>query len=199
MRRHTWYDRKPSKRLQERVPGGHVVDARRHTVERAAEPCVFASTYDLDHHQFRLGTGRDLFERARAALGAWRHFEVPWIEFHGAAAPVEPGQVVATLARVAGVWFLNPCRVVYSELLPDPCNVAAFAYGTLRGHSECGEERFTVSFDPASEEVRYEIAAFSRPAIVLSKLGYPLARRIQRRFAVSSAQALARAATQDDG
>jgi uncharacterized protein (UPF0548 family) len=93
---------------------------------------------------------------------------------------------------VAGLWFLNPCRVVYSELSPDR-NSASFAYGTLRGHAECGEERFRVSFDPATEQVQYEIAAFSRPAIALSKLGYPLARRLQQRFAASSAQALARA------
>jgi uncharacterized protein (UPF0548 family) len=69
-----------------------------------------------------------------------------------------------------------------------------FAYGTLPGHVESGEERFRVSLDPASDRVVYQIAAFSRPAVLLSKLGYPLARRIQKRFATSSAEALARAA-----
>ena len=151
-----------------------------------------ASRYDVDRHQFTLGTGRDLFERAQSSLMAWRHFDIPWLEFHGARR-VEPDQVVATLVSLAGVWFLNPCRVVYAESSPDR-NSVSYAYGTLRGHAECGEERFRVSFDPVTEEVRYEIAAFSRPAIVLSKLGYPLARRLQKRFAASSAQALARAA-----
>ena len=70
----------------------------------------------------------------------------------------------------------------------------AYAYGTLGGHAECGEERFRVSIDPTSEQVLYEIAAFSRPALLLSKLGYPFARRLQKRFALSSAHALARAA-----
>ena len=157
-------------------------------------PESLAATYDLDRHQFPLGTGRDLFERARSSLVTWRHFDIPWLEIHGATTPVRSGQVVATLVSVAGLWFLNPCRVVYTELPLDARNVAAFAYGTLRGHAECGEERFVVSFNPVTEEVWYEIAAFSRPAIVLSKLGYPLVRRLQRRFAVSSAQALARAA-----
>ena len=73
-------------------------------------------------------------------------------------------------------------------------NVVAFAYGTLPGHVERGEERFQVSFNPASGEVKYEISAFSRPAVLLSKLGYPFVRRLQERFAESSAQALARAA-----
>ena len=87
---------------------------------------------------------------------------------------------------------LNPCRVVFCELSGDS-NRAAFAYGTLRGHAERGEERFAVRFDPASNEVLYSIAAFSRPASLFSKLGYPFARSLQKRFAVSSADALARA------
>lgn len=121
---------------------------------------------------------------------AWRHFEIPWLEFHGAR-HVAPDQVVATLVSVAGLWFLNPCRVVYTEFPPDG-DSASFAYGALRGHAECGEERFRVSFDVVSEDVSYEIDAFSRPAIVATKLGYPLARRLQKRFAASSAEALAR-------
>jgi uncharacterized protein (UPF0548 family) len=93
---------------------------------------------------------------------------------------------VATLARVAGLWFLNPCRVVYRE-------ESAFAYGTLPGHVERGEERFAVRYDPVSERVHYEITAFSRPAALVARVGLPWARRTQKRFAVASAEALARA------
>ena len=100
---------------------------------------------------------------------------------------------MATVVSFGGLWFVNPCRVVYSSLEEDP-NVAAYAYGTLSGHVECGEERFSVSYSGATGEVRYVIAAFSRPAIVLTKLAYPLVRRIQRRFAVHSARALSQAA-----
>ena len=153
-----------------------------------------AATYDTDVYEFHLGTGRSLFESARDALLAWRHFDVPWLEFHGASAPAKTGQVVATLVSVAGLWFFNPCRVVYTEYSAEPADLAAFAYGTLQGHVECGEERFQVSLNPISGEVKYEIAAFSRPAILLSKLGYPLARRLQKRFANASSAALLRAA-----
>jgi uncharacterized protein (UPF0548 family) len=152
---------------------------------------ALASRYDVDRHQFTLGRGRGLFERAQSALMAWRQFDIRWLELHGASR-VQPDQVVATLISLAGVWLLNPCRVVYVESSSDR-NAVSYAYGTLRGHAECGEERFRIAFDPVSEEVRYEIAAFSRPAIALSKLGYPLARRLQGRFAASSAKALARA------
>ena len=60
------------------------------------------------------------------------------------------------------------------------------------GHVECGEERFVVSFEPETGEVTYEIAAFSRPATLLAKLGYPLARRLQHAFARASARTLSR-------
>jgi len=146
--------------------------------------------YDVDLREFALGKGRDLFERARSSLLAWRHFEIPWLTFHRAG-PVAQGQGVATVVSIAGVWFVNPCRVVYTEL--DRPDQVAFGYGTLRGHAESGEERFQISFDPVTEEVRYSLAAFSRPALLATKLAYPVARRIQKRFAEASARALAQA------
>ena len=148
--------------------------------------------YDVDLREFPIGKGRDVFERARAALLAWRHFEVPWLTFH-CTGPVSRDQAVATVISIAGVWFVNPCRVVYTEL--DRPDRVAFGYGTLRGHAESGEERFEVSCDPVTQEVRYRLAAFSRPALLLSKLGYPLARRVQARFASASSRALAQAAS----
>lgn len=144
--------------------------------------------YDVDRYEAVIGTGRPAFDRARAALAEWRHFAIPWLELHGAPR-AETGAVVATLVRAAGVWLLNPCRVVYADLASD-ADWACFAYGTLRGHAIRGEERFRISFDSASGEVRYEIVAFSRPAIALARLGRPLGRRLQRRFVASSQAAL---------
>lgn len=158
-----------------------------------------AGHYDVDRHRFSLGQGRDLFERARTSLLAWRQFEISWLELHGDKTQPKPDQVVATLTRFAGLWFLNPCRVVYAESAHDTPNETAFAYGTLPGHVEQGEERFALSFDPISDEVSYEILAFSRPAVPLSKLGYFWVRRLQKRFALSSAEALTRACQLDAG
>jgi uncharacterized protein (UPF0548 family) len=146
-----------------------------------------ASRYGVDHHAFVLGRGRELYERARDALLDWRQFEIPWLRFERTG-PVAVDQVVATSVRIAGIRFVNPCRVVYMEL--GDRDSVAYAYGTLPGHAECGEERFQVSIDPGSGEVLYQIAAFSRPAIFLTKLGYPFARLIQRRFALSSGRAM---------
>jgi uncharacterized protein (UPF0548 family) len=165
-------------------------------VAATADPARFAAlaaNYDLDRHCFPLGDGRDLFERARASLLSWDHFEIAWLELLGAGTPPCAGQTVATLTRAAGLWFLNACRVVYVEGDGGSSNEVAFAYGTLPGHVEQGEERFAVCFDPATGAVTYRITAFSRPAVLATKVAKPWVRRIQRRFAASSAEALARA------
>jgi len=180
---------------------------------RADSPDVVADLsrrYTVDRRRFPLGSGRARFERARDALFAWRGFEIPWLTLHGATEPVHAGQIVATRTRAFGLWFANPCRVVDREERsagarsagggrPDGANaadafdVAAFAYGTLPGHVAHGEERFSVRHDPSTDAVEFEIFAFSRPAIALTRLGYPLVRRIQRRFAADAAAALRRA------
>ena len=157
----------------------------------AAREAELSATYAVDRYAFRVGEGRATFERAAQALFAWRQFEVPWLETFGMERPAEPGLSVATLARVLGVWFLNPCRVVATEPLDAARDFAGFSYGTLGGHAERGEENFRVRLDSASGEVTYEISAFSTPALWPVKLASPLARRIQRRFAAASAQALA--------
>jgi uncharacterized protein (UPF0548 family) len=70
-----------------------------------------------------------------------------------------------------------PCRVVYVVDEPDRCG---FAYGTLPGHPECGEERFAVRYEPATEEVFAEVVAFSRHATWWSRLGSPVTSMAQR-------------------
>ena len=70
-----------------------------------------------------------------------------------------------------------PCRVVYVVDEPDR---RGFAYGTLPGHAESGEERFVVRYDPATDEVCAEVEAFSRHATWWSKLGSPVTSVIQQ-------------------
>ena len=188
-----------------RRPSAHEIRTRLDAIDRnfshcevggTADPAALedlASHYVIDRRRFPLGRGRDLFAQARAALFAWRHFEIPWLELHGADRPVHEGQVVATLTHAFGIWFLNPCRVVYRVDLPGETDEAAFAYGTLSGHVASGEERFTVRRDPRTDEVYFEILAFSRPAMLLTRVGHPWMRRVQKRFADSAAEAITRA------
>jgi uncharacterized protein (UPF0548 family) len=107
-----------------------------------------------------------------------------------------PGTDVLVVARHAGFWSVNPCRIVY--LLGDAPGgatpVAGFAYGTLAGHAEAGEEIFQVSIDPSNGEVSYFIRAVSRERAWLARLGFPVARALQARFRRDSAAAMQRAA-----
>lgn len=67
-----------------------------------------------------------------------------------------------------------PLRVVYVVDEPKRCG---FAYGTLPGHPECGEEAFVLDSD--GKTVTFTITAFSRPATLLSKVAGPVATRVQ--------------------
>jgi uncharacterized protein (UPF0548 family) len=68
-----------------------------------------------------------------------------------------------------------------------------WAYGTLPGHPERGEEAWLVSIDDA-ERVWADIRAFSRPAAWYARLGGPVARLLQDRVTDRYVRALARAA-----
>ena len=70
-----------------------------------------------------------------------------------------------------------PCRVV--DVVDEP-DRRGFAYGTLPGHPETGEERFAVERDPATGEVTVIVTAFSNPALWRTKLAGPLGRLLQR-------------------
>ncbi|MCU1295916.1 MAG: hypothetical protein JWO91_194 [Acidobacteriaceae bacterium] len=75
-----------------------------------------------------------------------------------------------------------------------PIKRFGFAYGTLGEHAESGEERFAVEWNQAEDAVWYDILAFSRPHKALAKLGYPLSRVLQKRFAEDSKAAMLKAA-----
>ena len=70
----------------------------------------------------------------------------------------------------------GPCRVVYGT--DEPARFG-FAYGTLPGHPEKGEEAFHVVRDGAGR-VTAEIVAFSRPDDLFTRVAAPVARQIQK-------------------
>lgn len=145
--------------------------------------------YVVDHRRILVGVGGQAFAAARACLRRWEMFRLGWVSLWRPGTPVEPGAVVATLARLVGTWWLNPCRIVYVE---DEARRFRFAYGTLAGHVETGEERFTVEWLD-DDTVWYDLYAFSRPGHWLTRAGYPAARMLQKRFGVGSMHAFLRA------
>jgi uncharacterized protein (UPF0548 family) len=79
-----------------------------------------------------------------------------------------------------------------------PVSRFGFAYGTLPDHAGTGEERFLIEWNREDNSVWYDILAFSRPNHFLTRLGYPLVRRTQKRFGRESAAAM-QCAVRDGG
>lgn len=128
-----------------------------------------------------LGQGEVVYQAACELVRQWRMFPVRWTEIQPLGAALDPGTTVAMLARCFGKWWLNSCRIVYTIDETSSHRRFGFAYGTLPGHVESGEERFQVEWD-ASDQVWFEISSFSRPRHWLVRLAAPLARRQQLRF-----------------
>jgi uncharacterized protein (UPF0548 family) len=141
--------------------------------------------YILDHNRIKLGVGSNVYERAIAALQSWRQFDLGWVGIVPDTTPLEVGNTVAIRAKTFGVWSLSACRIVYVMNESTPLHKFGFAYGTLSSHVERGEERFTVELREDGS-VWYDILAFSQPNQLLVRMGYPLARRLQKRFARES-------------
>jgi uncharacterized protein (UPF0548 family) len=120
-----------------------------------------------------IGHGRQRFEEAAAAV-------MRWGMLRGAGVRVEATTEVAAVGSevLVGLGPLRaPCRVVYVVDEPDR---RGFAYGTLPGHPETGEELFAVRYDPASEAVYAEVTAFSRHGTWWSRLAGPVTSLAQR-------------------
>ncbi len=146
--------------------------------------------YAVDHTRIKLGEGIEAFGAAKAALERWQHFRLGWVETWPPDAPIQVGQPVAVMARLFGIWMVSACRIVYVINEDGPIKRFGFAYGTLPDHPESGEERFVVEWSQTDGSVWYDILAFSRPHQLLTRLGYPLVRRFQKRFARESAAAM---------
>ena len=149
--------------------------------------------YQADHNHIRLGSGATAFAAAVAALQGWKMFDLGWLELTPADAPIEVNVTVCVRVRHFGFWSLNACRIVYVVDEDGPVKRFGFAYGTLADHAERGEERFTIEWNREDDSVGYDILAYSQPRHRLARLGYPLARMMQRRFARDSKQAMWRA------
>jgi len=120
-----------------------------------------------------IGHGRQRFEEAATAV-------MRWGMLRGAGVRVEATTEVAAVGSevLVGLGPLRaPCRVVYVVDEPDR---RGFAYGTLPGHPETGEELFAVRYDPASEAVYAEVTAFSRHGTWWSRLAGPVTSLAQR-------------------
>ena len=142
--------------------------------ELGATQGAMPAGYRVDRHSIDLGRGRPVFDRAADGLRDWQAHRRAGARVAPEHAELEPGVTVTVAVRLAFLTAVAPCRIVY--VLDEPDRFG-FAYGTLVGHPERGEESFVVSL--AADRVTFDVVAFSRPAGALARLGAPVARAVQ--------------------
>jgi uncharacterized protein (UPF0548 family) len=142
--------------------------------------------YVVDHNRIHLGTGATVYKLAIDALNAWKQFDLGWVSIVPSGVPLKEGATVAVKARAFGTWSLNATRVVYLINESGATERFGFAYGTLPGHVESGEERFSVEWNRNDDSVCYDILAFSRPQHLFARVAAQQARKLQKQFAIDS-------------
>jgi uncharacterized protein (UPF0548 family) len=128
------------------------------------------------HRRAVVGSGRADFERAAAAVLGWQAQRGAGLRVRATGPATQPGTVVVLTAGLPRLGYDLPCRVVWGQTEGDE---RGFAYGTLPGHPESGEECFLVRLTPEGEVV-YEIRVFFRLASLAARLAGPLSLLLQR-------------------
>jgi uncharacterized protein (UPF0548 family) len=174
-----------------------------HLASQRGPPCSYADVgatrddrapagFAHDHNRQLLGRGAEVFGRARQAIRDWKMFPAPLAYIEPLPIPIDVGAQAGVVIRAVGLWWLNAARIVY--VLDEPRRFG-FAYGTLPGHVERGEERFSVEW-LEDDTVWYDVRAFSQPRYWPVRAARPLARVLQRRFVrLSKAAMLAAVST----
>jgi uncharacterized protein (UPF0548 family) len=144
------------------------------------DPTSLPATYQLDTYSVIVGRGDQAFTCAKDALRLWQAHRHVGARMSPNNPPLVADTVVVITMHFGPFRVVAPCRIVY---ITDDVNRFGFAYGTLPGHPEVGEEAFHVQRDPDGV-VTFDIVAFSRPASWLARLGKPVARAVQSRVTI---------------
>jgi uncharacterized protein (UPF0548 family) len=142
----------------------------------------------LDRSVSVVGCGERDFALARQAMRKWVPFDLGWARVVNPEARIEVGQVVGVEVKSLGLWSLNLSRIVETV---DSAERFGFIYSTTSMHVEEGEELFLIEFDSAAGEARYRLEAVSRPRSLAARVGFPVTRVFQHRFARDSQSRMA--------
>jgi uncharacterized protein (UPF0548 family) len=129
-----------------------------------------------DHYATSLGHESETFARGVRGLQTWKAHRQRAIKVFPPETEVRSGATVIVTLGTNRISLAAPCRIV--GVIEEPRRWG-FAYGTLPGHPEQGEEAFCVSISDQGE-VRFDITAFSRPGDPIVRLSGPIGRRVQR-------------------
>jgi uncharacterized protein (UPF0548 family) len=155
--------------------------------------------YHKLHHSAMLGRGAACYAAACRAIVQWQMFDLGWVELYPRDAEVKSGTAVAILVRAMGFWWLSAARIVYTideQRSAGLLGRFGFAYGTTIDHAERGEERFLVEWRD-DDSVWYDLFSFSQPAHWLAKMGSPMTKRLQMRFAADSLRTMQQAVARE--
>ncbi|WP_112246177.1 DUF1990 family protein [Kribbella monticola] len=130
--------------------------------------------YHRLEHREPIGRGDEVFRRAGDALMSWKMHSAAGVRIMATDSPAVIGTNSLGRVGVGSLGLPVPCRVVWTVDEPDRIG---FAYGTLSGHPEAGEESFLVIRE--GDEVFFRLLAYSRPATWYTRLGGPAGRRVQ--------------------
>ncbi|WP_306327955.1 DUF1990 family protein [Streptomyces venezuelae] len=126
-----------------------------------------------------VGHGRAAFEAAGAAVTTFRMHRASGARLLADAERAAAGVAVEVSAGLGRLRIAVPCTVIWTAHEQDR---VGFAYGTLTGHPERGEESFMVHLE-ADGTVRFTVTAFSRPASWYTRLAGPVVPLLQRAYA----------------
>ncbi|MFI6073269.1 DUF1990 family protein [Actinoplanes sp. NPDC051343] len=131
--------------------------------------------YGHVHRDVVIGHGRAAFDAAVGGLFGWDMHRRAGFGVTSSAGRAAVGVTVLLRAGWGRASLAIPCRVVYTV---DDQRCRGFAYGTMPGHPERGEEAFLVELTDV-DVVRFRVRAFSRPASFLARAGGPVTRLAQ--------------------
>ncbi|XP_058098417.1 UPF0548 protein At2g17695 isoform X2 [Magnolia sinica] len=142
-----------------------------------------------------LGSGLSTYNHAKTALLTW---SLKWA-FVDPKTSLQTGTKFCVCVKEFLPWIMMPLQVAYvfdesssnSSAADRKLTKASFGFGsgTLHGHLLAGEERFSVELDEKNQ-VWYEILSFSKPAHLLSFIGYPYVQLRQKYFTQQSMQSV---------
>lgn len=130
------------------------------------------------HHltrQVMIGRGHQVFADAAIAIAGWQVQLRSGLTVSASAPTTTPGTVAMLGVGIGPLRLGAPCRVVYAV---DERRRQGFAYGTLPGHPESGEEAFIVEHH-GDDTVIFTVTAFSRPSTAIARIAGPGGHLIQ--------------------
>jgi uncharacterized protein (UPF0548 family) len=141
-----------------------------------------------NHLRYRTCVGEVPLAAAGEAILGWRMHRATGARIEASAPRAAPGVELTVGLGVGRLRLTAPCRVVWNV---EEDGRVGFAYGTLPGHPERGEESF-VAERAADGRVWFTVTAFSRPALWYTRVAGPVVVLFQHAYAWRLGRALRR-------